>query len=178
MQLKKWERGGKNLAKLIREFNSLKKFRVAKIPEYPFYSNIEWEKIGVIQYAELKLSDSDSLKAGFESESGSIYWYTKKFLYRLSDHWGEVASCQWLLKDSEKYPGWYSHLARVRWDKIQWIPYKYRNPFYLFREQPEWIKNKLIKLGHVKPGYGGYYHIFRSFKDLNRIINWIIKNKK
>jgi hypothetical protein len=37
----------------------------------------------------------------FQNESreyvSSLYWYTKTGVYRLSDHWGHVASCKWSL---------------------------------------------------------------------------------
>ena len=31
----------------------------------------------------------------FVSESGSAYWYTNQGVYRASNHWGNVASCDW-----------------------------------------------------------------------------------
>ena len=31
----------------------------------------------------------------FVSESGSAYWYTTQGVFRLSNHWGNVASCDW-----------------------------------------------------------------------------------
>lgn len=33
----------------------------------------------------------------YVSNSGSRYWYTADRVYRLSDHWGDVASCYWPL---------------------------------------------------------------------------------
>lgn len=33
----------------------------------------------------------------FTSESGSKYWYTDEGVYRMSDHWGEVKTCVWVL---------------------------------------------------------------------------------
>ena len=38
-------------------------------------------------------------KPDYVSFSGSRYWYTDHGVYRYSDHWGEVASCWWLLGD-------------------------------------------------------------------------------
>lgn len=35
--------------------------------------------------------------ADFKSGSGSAYWYTAEGVYRVSDHWGHVASCYWVL---------------------------------------------------------------------------------
>ncbi|WP_378187894.1 hypothetical protein ACE939_05720 [Aquimarina sp. W85] len=36
-------------------------------------------------------------KPQYRSESGSSYYYTTKGVYRLSNHWGRAASCQWRL---------------------------------------------------------------------------------
>lgn len=33
----------------------------------------------------------------FDSASGSRYWYTEDGVYRLSTHWGNVATCRWTL---------------------------------------------------------------------------------
>ena len=41
-----------------------------------------------------KLEDDD--------EVSSKYWYTKKGVYRQSDHWGKVAQCQWDLENQKK----------------------------------------------------------------------------
>ncbi len=36
-------------------------------------------------------------KPNYRSESGSTYYYTKHGVYRLSNHWGRAAKCQWRL---------------------------------------------------------------------------------
>ncbi len=36
-------------------------------------------------------------KPNYRSESGSTYYYTKHGVYRLSNHWGRIAKCQWRL---------------------------------------------------------------------------------
>lgn len=36
-------------------------------------------------------------KPNYRSESGSSYYYTKLGVYRLSNHWGRAAKCQWRL---------------------------------------------------------------------------------
>ena len=38
------------------------------------------------------------LKPDFVSESGSTYWYTPQGVFRASNHWGNVASCDWGLE--------------------------------------------------------------------------------
>lgn len=36
-------------------------------------------------------------KPNYRSESGSTYYYTTKGVYRLSNHWGRAANCNWRL---------------------------------------------------------------------------------
>ncbi len=36
-------------------------------------------------------------KPSYRSESGSTYYYTRQGVYRLSNHWGRAAKCQWRL---------------------------------------------------------------------------------
>ncbi len=36
-------------------------------------------------------------KPNYRSESGSTYYYTKHGVYRMSNHWGRAAKCQWRL---------------------------------------------------------------------------------
>lgn len=163
--------------KVIREFNRYKKSKTPKILNYPSYSYIEWEEVASYRDEDRDLTDFDIESAGYISESNSIYWYSEKYLYRLSNHWGYVASCYWPIDGEEDSPNWIERLGRVKWEDIKWIPYKYRNPFYLFREQPEWIKDMLVKKGHVTPVYDcgelDFYKINRDYKNLNRIINWL-----
>lgn len=46
-----------------------------------------------------------TINPDFWSFSGSSYWYTEKGVIRLSDHWGSVSSCFWLIdwQASRKY---------------------------------------------------------------------------
>lgn len=36
----------------------------------------------------------------FRSDSGSLYFYTDKGMYRYSNHWGRLANCKWRLLES------------------------------------------------------------------------------
>ena len=37
-------------------------------------------------------------KPDYVSFSGSAYWFYKNKVKRLSDHWGKVSSCKWLIE--------------------------------------------------------------------------------
>ena len=98
------------------------------------------------------LTKKDRDTIGYRSDSGSIYWFSDQYIYRLSDHWGDVASCYWPLnKDGEEIEAYPNnlYLAKARWDSIEFLEAEYRDPYYLYREQPEAIKKKLIEEGLV-----------------------------
>jgi hypothetical protein len=49
-------------------------------------------------WGRLKYSLSDDIIYSYKSKSGSKYFSTKNGnMYRLSDHWGAIASCEWTL---------------------------------------------------------------------------------
>jgi hypothetical protein len=39
----------------------------------------------------------------FISETGSKYWQIDGYVYRLSDHWGIVSDCLWLIDESKEF---------------------------------------------------------------------------
>ncbi len=45
----------------------------------------------------VSLKEISRRKPHYRSESGSSYYYTKKGVYRLSNHWGRAAKCNWRL---------------------------------------------------------------------------------
>ena len=91
----------------LKEFEKTKKYKKAKVPSYYLFTKIKWEKVIsyyylIYYYKEIPLTKKEIKGIGFYSDSGSIYWYTEKYLYRLSNHWGKVASCEWSLKKIKK----------------------------------------------------------------------------
>lgn len=144
----------------VRSFNSIKKLKYPQVREYPRYSYIEWElELTWFNYINkyidpmleiLTKKDRDTI--GYYSDSGSIYWYSNQYIYRLSNHWGDVASCYWPLYQNnieiEVYPN-NLYLGKARWEDIEYIDPDDRDPYYLYREQPEAIKQKLIEKGLV-----------------------------
>jgi hypothetical protein len=97
---------------------------IAKEPDYISYSGRKmWADFDdfdcavhdddgdVVEF--LKMSDGycstyTVLQRGWENTylvqevvESSRYWYTKKGVYRLSSHWGQCASCSWLLNNEE-----------------------------------------------------------------------------
>lgn len=56
-------------------------------------------------------------KPHYVSESGSKYWYSKKGVYRYSNHWGEVGSCIWIRKN--RCYGRYYSLLFCKWEDFK-----------------------------------------------------------
>lgn len=46
-------------------------------------------------YACFKKCKKPNTKPDYKSESGSMYWYTDRGVYRLSCHWDGVSTCFW-----------------------------------------------------------------------------------
>lgn len=158
-------------------FNNSKKIKNFK-KNYSSYSKCDWEKLFIIEEDSLEylLSSKDEETMGYCSAYGSRYWYTKEYLYRLSNHWGSVASCYWALDGSENLSSEDYCLARVKWDDIEFIPKVERNPFYLFRDLPEEKKEKLIQQGLVSSEYDWLddrtnYDILCSYTELEKAIS-------
>ncbi len=45
----------------------------------------------------------ENLTPNFVSDSGSKYYYTDKGVYRVSDHWGNVKTCNWAIDGTSPY---------------------------------------------------------------------------
>jgi hypothetical protein len=52
-------------------------------------------------FHEVDKKNINGLKISYTSEAGSIYYYTEKGMYRLSNHWGRLANSKWRLIEQE-----------------------------------------------------------------------------
>ena len=52
-------------------------------------------------FHELPLTAIEGLSIQYESKTGSLYYYTKEGMYRLSNHWGRFANSKWRLVPME-----------------------------------------------------------------------------
>ena len=73
------------------------------------------------------------IKWNYISDSGSKYLYTKEYLYRYSDHWGDVASCYWGLQEYDYFQYRRYYLGRIKWSDLKYIPKEVRNPWGIFK---------------------------------------------
>lgn len=69
-------------------------------------------------FEEVDLNLIENLKVQFESKSGSIYYYTERGMYRLSNHWGRLANSKWRLEASEKSTAHKKKLGFASWDSF------------------------------------------------------------
>jgi len=64
----------------------------------------------------------------YKSSSGSKYWYTNDGVYRLSNHWGDVASCFWNLDYSEGVVLELEMLAFCKFEDFKFIRLDFQKP--------------------------------------------------
>lgn len=71
--------------------------------------------------ADFNFAEVPGRMPDYVSESGSMYWYEESRLIRMSDHWGDVASCRWTLNGNRAPQFEYGYYAcgQVDWDQIQ-----------------------------------------------------------
>ncbi len=63
------------------------------------YDSTNFHKHTFCVFKELPLGAISSLNVNYKSKSGSSYYFTKKGVFRLSNHWGRAANCKWRLQN-------------------------------------------------------------------------------
>lgn len=61
------------------------------------YNKNDFFKNTYCVFRGVPLREISRRKINYRSESGSTYYYTKNGVYRLSNHWGRAAKCNWRL---------------------------------------------------------------------------------
>ncbi len=69
--------------------------------EKPFRPNPKSFKNTFCVFQEVKMDSIEKLQLQYESKSGSCYYYSKKGMFRLSNHWGRLANSKWRLEPLE-----------------------------------------------------------------------------
>ncbi len=62
---------------------------------------MNWNNFYMATVADWHRCEIPDRSPDFVSFSGSVYWNCKNKVRRLSDHWGIVASCIWLLEGNK-----------------------------------------------------------------------------
>lgn len=98
----------------------------------------------------VKLREISRRKLHYRSESGSTYYYTTKGVYRLSNHWGRAAKCNWRLASEIPveiddlrlgYADWTDFRENLGEDIDAYyikVDFETKNVSYVHRENPEY----------------------------------------
>ena len=103
------------------------------------------------------------------SKSGSSYYYTKKGVYRKSNHWGRAAKCRWILDTGDSI---YVSKGRERIGFAKWEGF-YKNSesskSYFIKVD---FQKKIVSYDH-KSRDKNTGSVYRSAKDSKKIIQKI-----
>lgn len=81
------------------------------------YSKFNFHKHTFCIFREVFVDDIKDLKQNFKSKSGSIYYFTEKGVFRISNHWGRASNCRWKLesKSSGKINNNLNRIGYANW---------------------------------------------------------------
>ena len=86
-------------------------------------------------FDEVSIDAINRLEIQYDSKSGSKYYYTKKGMYRLSNHWGRLANSKWRLEPLEPetisktklgYACWENFYPDNNWDELYYLEANYQ----------------------------------------------------
>lgn len=96
-------------------------------------------------------------KPNYRSESGSSYYYTKLGVYRLSNHWGRAAKCNWrLLSDLPAeiddlrlgFAAWEDFRENLDAEEDAYyiaVDFKNQKVSYMHRDNPEYDQKAILR---------------------------------
>lgn len=79
------------------------------------YSSRNFHKHTFCVFKEVDLYEVQNLTPNYSSKSGSIYYFTKEGLYRISNHWGRAANCRWKLETKSKDISVINKIGYAKW---------------------------------------------------------------
>lgn len=115
------------------------------------YNRTNFHKHTFCIFKEVPLTETEGLKLGHTSKSGSSYYFTEEGLYRVSNHWGRAANCRWRLMPLEN--GTYS---RTKAGFAKWTDFYPNNEQdNLFYVEIDWMTNEVSFQHKFNPIYDG-----------------------
>lgn len=108
--------------KQIESFKNIEIMKTVTKDDFHLKTKATFNFVG---YGDIAFQIYNSLKKDngefFRSTSGSKYVVVDNEVYRLSDHWGMVASCKWSLRGCPKMPTWKTNwvLAKCRLEDFE-----------------------------------------------------------
>lgn len=116
-------------------------------------------------FKEVNLILIQELKANFESQSGSLYYFTELGMYRLSNHWGRLANSKWRLDPAEPNTIAKTKLGFATWDSF----YPDNNEEKLYYLEVDYAKNTVNYQHKKNPNYNAKAILRTSFETTKRI---------
>jgi len=107
----------------------------------------------------------EKLPVQYQSKSGSSYYYTKKGMYRLSNHWGRLANSKWRLEPLEPESESKTKLGFAPWD--QFYPDNAEDELYYIEARFE--QNSVNYQHRNNPNYDKKAILRTSFETTKRI---------
>lgn len=107
----------------------------------------------------------EGLPVQYESKSGSTYYYTKKGMYRLSNHWGRLANSKWRLEPLEPETE-----SKIKLGFAPWTAFYPDNALdKLYYIKADYIKNTVNYQHKNNPEYDNKAVLRTSFETTKRI---------
>ncbi|HEY4617127.1 MAG TPA: hypothetical protein VIH09_02925 [Flavobacterium sp.] len=116
-------------------------------------------------FQEVSTNEIEGLVVQYESKSGSIYYYTKIGMYRLSNHWGRLANSKWRLEPLEPESGSKFKLGFAPWTSF--FPDNAIEELYYI--EMNFIKNTVNYQHKNNPNYDGKAILRTSFETTKKI---------
>jgi hypothetical protein len=116
-------------------------------------------------FKEVDLILIQDFKKNFESQSGSIYYFTELGMYRLSNHWGRLANSKWRLDPAEPNTSSKTKLGFSTWNSF-YPDNKEQKLYYL---EVDYSKNTVNYQHKNNPNYNTKAILRTSFETTKRI---------
>ncbi len=116
-------------------------------------------------FKEQNHTEIDGLSIHYQSKSGSIYYYTKSGMYRLSNHWGRLANSKWRLEPLNPETD-----SKIKLGFAQWTCFYPDNALdKLYYIEANFVNNTVNYQHKNNPDYNNKAILRTSFETTKRI---------
>ncbi len=116
-------------------------------------------------FQEVPLEATQGLVVQYDSKSGSMYFYTKEGMFRLSNHWGRLANSKWRLEPMDPETESKTKLGFALWTNF----YPDNAEEELYYLEANYIKNTVNYQHKNNPAYDKKALLRTSFETTKRI---------
>lgn len=116
-------------------------------------------------FTEVSRTEIQGKEPDYCSDSGSVYFYTEKGLYRLSNHWGRLGNCKWRLIDK----GLNEH-PKIKLGFALWNDFYEDNPWdFLYYLEVDFTTKTVLYQHKNNPRYDGRAVLRTSADTMKRV---------